>query len=161
MYYRNEIYKLSSKIEIDASYLGGPSHNGKRGKGTDKQPALFALSFNGRFVNYLKVSPVLGENKDEIEKFINNNVDIEYTTEFLSDCNPAYNFINNIEGVELTKIKSDAANHPYHLKWLHTVISNLKTFINGAYHGVEKKFFFLHVLNLNGDLIEERCLIEL
>jgi len=28
--------------------------------------------------------------------------------------------------------------NPEHLKWLHIVISNLKSFINGTYHGVAK-----------------------
>ncbi len=28
---------------------------------------------------------------------------------------------------------------PDHLKWLHTIISNVKAFIGGTYHGLDKK----------------------
>lgn len=40
----NDCFDLKSKfIEIDGFHIGGKSHNGKRGLGTDKQPFLVAL----------------------------------------------------------------------------------------------------------------------
>ena len=36
----------SDFYESDVAYTGAPSHNGKRGLGTDKQPFLIVLSGN-------------------------------------------------------------------------------------------------------------------
>ena len=41
---RDENYQLSGIIEMDDGYVGGPSHNGKRGRGTDKPKIVVALS---------------------------------------------------------------------------------------------------------------------
>lgn len=41
---KDENYKLSGIVEMDDCYLGGPSRNGKRGRGTDKPKAVVALS---------------------------------------------------------------------------------------------------------------------
>ena len=41
---RDEHYELSGIVEMDDSFVGGPSHNGKRGRGTDKVKAVAAIS---------------------------------------------------------------------------------------------------------------------
>ena len=41
---RDEHYKLSSIVEMDDYFVGGPSHDGKRGRGTDKAKAVAAIS---------------------------------------------------------------------------------------------------------------------
>lgn len=41
---RDEKYQLSGIIEMDDGYVGGPSHNGKRGRGTRKAKIVVALS---------------------------------------------------------------------------------------------------------------------
>ena len=33
----------------------------------------------------------------------------------------------------------DPENRPEHLRWLHVIVSNLKAFITGTYHGLDKK----------------------
>ena len=47
--------------------------------------------------------------------------------------------ILNSEGYEQHGEKFDPQGNPEHLHWLHVVISNLKAFISGTYHGLGKK----------------------
>ena len=41
---RDEKYALSGIVEMDDGYVGGATHNGKRGRGTDKAKIVVALS---------------------------------------------------------------------------------------------------------------------
>ena len=41
---RDEKYLLCGIVELDDGYVGGVSHNGKRGRGTDKTKIVVALS---------------------------------------------------------------------------------------------------------------------
>ena len=41
---RDAQYLLSGIVEMDDGYVGGPSHNGKRGRGTDKARIVVAVS---------------------------------------------------------------------------------------------------------------------
>ena len=41
---RDEKYALSSIVEMDDSYVGGATRNGKRDRGTDKAKIVVALS---------------------------------------------------------------------------------------------------------------------
>ena len=41
---RDENYALSGIVEMDDGYVGGATHNGKRGRGTDKAKIVVALS---------------------------------------------------------------------------------------------------------------------
>ena len=36
-------------------------------------------------------------------------------------------------------------DHPDHLKWLHTMISNAKAFIGGTFHGLDSKYLQLYL----------------
>ena len=42
-------------------------------------------------------------------------------------------------GFDHQPMKFNREENPEHLKWLHVVLSNLKTFLNGTYHGVPDK----------------------
>ena len=43
------------------------------------------------------------------------------------------------KGFDHRPMKYDPIGNPDHLMWLHVVISNLKAFLNGTYHGVSGK----------------------
>lgn len=69
----NDCFNLKSQfIEIDGCYIGGKSHNGKRGLGTDKQVFLVALGTDkyNEYPNRLKIIPIVSENKDEIKRLM-------------------------------------------------------------------------------------------
>ena len=54
---RDENYALSGIVEMDDGYVGGATHNGKRGRGTDKAKIVVALSKTENGAALLKMSP--------------------------------------------------------------------------------------------------------
>lgn len=62
----------SSFLEADCFYIGGKSHNGKRGLGTDKQTFLIVLATD-RENNYpyrFKTAAIKSENKENVLDFL-------------------------------------------------------------------------------------------
>ena len=124
---RDEKYLLSGIVELDDGYVGGPSHNGKRGRGTDKAKIVVAVSKaeNGvpLFARMKAVENVQGKTLQEI-------IDQYFAPNTKVECD-GYRSYLNLEGVELSAKKYET-DDPH---WLHKAISNLKTFLLGTYHG--------------------------
>lgn len=109
--------------------MGGPRHNGKRGRGTDKPKIVIALSKteNGtplfarmKEVDDLKTKIL----QDFTETFLKNGVQVE--------CDGYQSYLG-LNGVNCTSKKYDTVNGD--LKWLHRTIGNLKAFLNDTYYG--------------------------
>ena len=124
---RDEKYLLSGIVELDDGYVGGPSHNGKRGRGTDKAKIVVAVSKaeNGvpLFARMKAVENVQGKTLQEI-------IDQYFAPNSRVECD-GYRSYLNLEGVELRAKKYETDD----LHWLHKAISNLKAFLLGTYHG--------------------------
>lgn len=123
---RDEQYLLSGIVELDDGYVGGPSHNGKRGRGTDKAKIVVAVSKaeNGAplFARMKVVENVQGKTLQEI-------IDQYVAPKSIVECD-GYRSYLNLEGVELNAKKYETDD----LHWLHKAISNLKAFLLGTYH---------------------------
>ena len=124
---RYEKYVLSSIVEMDDGYMGGATHNGKRGRGTDKAKIVVALSKTEHgaalFTRMHVVEDVTGKTLQQVVgKTIAPGAKIE--------CD-GYGSYRNLSGVELDAKKYE----PGDLHWLHKAISNLKAFLLGTYHG--------------------------
>ena len=124
---RDEKYALSGIVEMDDGYVGGATHNGKRGRGTDKAKIVVALSKmeNGAalFTRMHVVEDVAGGTLQQV-------VDETVAPGSKIECD-GYRSYKNLSGVEL-----DAKQYePGDLHWLHKAISNLKAFLLGTYHG--------------------------
>ena len=124
---RDEKYVLSGIVEMDDGYLGGASHSGKRGRGTDKAKIVVALSKteNGAalFTRMQVVEDVTGGTLQQvIDKTIAPGAKIE--------CD-GYRSYRNLSGVTLDAKKYETG----YLHWLHKAISNLKALLLGTYHG--------------------------
>jgi transposase-like protein len=135
---RDAGYQLSGFIEIDEGFFGSPSEGaGKRGRGTDKVPVVIGLSLDadGRpeFIKAQILETVAG---DSIAEFAKES--IEPGSIISSDGLRVYNRLSE-SGYDHQPLKFDIKEHPEHLKWLHVVISNLRAFLNGTYHGVPAK----------------------
>ena len=135
---RDENYQLSGFIEIDEGFFGSPSEGeGKRGRGTDKTPVVVGLSLDeeGRpeFIKAQILEKVDGVSIAEFAKET-----IEPGAMISSDGLAVYNKLAE-SGFDHQPIKFNLEENPEHLKWLHVVLSNLKTFLNGTYHGVPDK----------------------
>lgn len=66
----------SSFYESDVAYTGAPSHNGKRGLGTDKQPFLVVLSTEqeNQYPLYIKLHEVTSDSGNLIQEFFDQYV---------------------------------------------------------------------------------------
>jgi transposase-like protein len=130
-------YKLSQIVEMDDAYFGGPDEGGKRGRGTDKTPAVIAVQVDekgrplfvkARLVDNLQGETIVGATKEMIKP----------GSEIRTDGLSSYDKLSDHE-YEVHSKKFDPEHAPDHLLWLHIVISNMKAFIAGTYHGLDKK----------------------
>lgn len=124
---RDAQYQLSGIVELDDGYVGGPKHNGKRGRGTDKAQIVVALSKSdggaALFTRMRVVNDVTGKTLQQIiDEFMELGSKVE--------CD-GYRSYLKLTGVQLDARKYETGD----LHWLHKAISNLKTFLLGTYHG--------------------------
>lgn len=135
---RDEKYHLSGIVEMDESYFGGPGEGGKRGRGTDKTKVLVGLSLNKagcpEFAKMEVISDVKGQT---ILDFAHRNV--VSGSSINSDAYRAYNALK--AEYQHTPMEFNPVENPDHLKWLHIILSNAKAFIEGTFHGLDKKHF--------------------
>ena len=130
-------YYLDGIVDMDDAFFGTPSKGGKRGRGTEKTPAIIALSLDERGrPKHLKIEVVEGVNGANILEVAKETV--APNAKIRTDGLNSYNILNR-EGYEQEGKKFDPENDPEHLHWLHVIISNLKVFIAGTYHGLGKK----------------------
>jgi transposase-like protein len=134
---RDAKYYLEGIVEMDDAFFGSPDEGGKRGRGTEKTPAIVALSLDEeghpRHLKVEMVESVNGANILEVTKGA-----VAPGAKIRTDGLKAYNILNR-GGYEQEGKKFDPKNDPAHLHWLHVIISNLKAFIAGTYHGLDKK----------------------
>ena len=134
---RDSGYILSRIVEIDDAYFGAPDEGGKRGRGTDKTPGVIMLEVDeqGRplFVKLNVTENLQGETllDTALKK-------IKPGTEVRSDGFKAYNKLSE-HGYKVCAENFDKDADSGHLLWLHKTVSNLKAFISGTFHGLDKK----------------------
>ncbi len=134
---RDRKYILGGKVEMDDSFFGAPAEGGKRGRGTDKTPVIVELELDGQgrpmYMKAEVVETVDGETITEIAKRT-----IAPEAEVYTDGLNSYEKLSR-EGYGHHAENFDPQENPDHLHWLHTIISNIKAFIGGTYHGLGKK----------------------
>ena len=145
MAHRDSIYRLESLIEFDDALVGGKKP-GKRGRGASgKKPILVAVEKRGKHAGFMAAAAVEEITKKSVRDFLHRH--LKPGQEVRTDAFPALN--------------STAENHKHQKKvtppkeagkWLplvHIMIGNLKTFLNGTFHGVSHKYL--------GEYISEFC----
>ena len=134
---REGSHYLGGIVEMDEAFFGAPSEGGKRGRGTDKIPVLVSVSLSPeekpRIARMKVVDTVDGA---AVENFLCDHV--SKGSEIRTDGLNIYNAVSDI-GYTHTRIIYDSKNQPKHLHWLHIIVSNVKSFIDGTYHGLDKK----------------------
>ena len=130
---RDARYLLEGIVEFDDTYFGGPGTGGKRGRGTSKAKVLVALSKDeaGK-PKFLKMRVVPNLKGPTVGKFAKSVIAEQSTIE--TDAYRSYR-----------KPLSEKYNHNWDvfdadkemLVWLHTVISNAKSFVQGTFHGLD------------------------
>ena len=128
---RDMEYMLEGIIEMDEFYIGKGS-NGKRGRGTDKSKVLISLSKNEQNqMQYLKLQVCDDLKSDTVNAFVKENIKVGST--IISDGFRSYNGLLEIDMEH--KVEISGENDEY--LSLHTIISNIKSFVLGTYHGLD------------------------
>lgn len=134
---RDASHTLSGIVEVDEAYFGAPDEDGKRGRGTDKTPGVMGVQIDkqGRPL-FIKIEVVENLRGKTLTEFARRT--IEPGTEIRTDGFKSYNALSK-QDYEVHAENFDPNGNPEHLLWLHKIVSNLKAFIAGTYHGLDKK----------------------
>ena len=131
-------YILDGLIEIDDAFIGGSG--GKRGRGTKKAKVVVSVSITEEGKPQFAQMDVVSDHSQtsllsHIQKSVVNGSKIK------TDGFKGYNNLIR-EGYAHKVVYS-----PKMLPWVHILISNVKGFILGTYHGVSKRRLFGRLLN--------------
>lgn len=134
----------SSFYESDVAYTGAPSHNGKRGLGTDKQPFLVVLSTEqeNQYPLYIKLHEVSSDSGNLIQEFFDQYVKMSNERKLNTDGKTTYNILKTRLQVINEVIDYDKEDH--RLYFLNKIISNLNQQLLHVYHGVSKRMLPLY-----------------
>jgi transposase-like protein len=132
---RDEKYMLKGKVELDDAFFGSSTVGGKRGRGTEKTAVLTSVSLSSEgkpeFVKMQVADRVDGESVKEFAKD-----SIAEGSEIITDGLHVYSPLSD-DSYTLTQKIFDPKNVPEHLHWIHIIISNVKSFIAGTFHGLD------------------------
>lgn len=132
---RNGRYKLGGIIELDDAYFGGVSHGpGKRGRGTDQDPAVVGVSLNAEghpVYGFLEKVPDL--TNETIFGVLQQRV--EPASTWRTDGADGYAAAAPKLQAQLEVTPSTSPKAPEVFHWVNVFISNAKAFLDGTYHG--------------------------
>lgn len=141
---RDARYFLPGPVEMDDTLVGAPMEGGKRGRGTDKTPVIVAISFTpdpeeeAEYTGFAKMRVVASAGRETIREFASQCV--AHGSHIRTDANFPYRVLTDCGFVhEPIDIKNSGQKAHVLLPHVHTCISNLKTFIQGTYHGLDDR----------------------
>lgn len=134
----------SNFYESDVAYIGAPSHNGKRGLGTDKQPFLIVLSTEqeNQYPRFIKMQEVATDSSKIVQEYFEKYVIMSKEIKLNTDGKTTYNILKNRMEVNNEVIDYDNDNH--RLYFLNKIISNLNSQLVDRFHGVAKRMLPLY-----------------
>jgi transposase-like protein len=137
MAHRDSIYSfVEDLIELDDTNIGG-KRAGKRGRGArGKKPVLVAIEYKEKGAGFVAMKAVEGVSGEEIKNFLSRN--LQPGREIRTDAFPAMNAVEEEHKHEKKVTPPEEASN--WLPLVHIVIGNMKTFLNGTFHGVTHKY---------------------
>ena len=137
MAHRDSIHRLLYQlIELDDTYIGGKKP-GKRGRGAEgKKPVLVAVENRGDTAGFVAMKAVESVSSDEIDSFLRHH--IKPGRQVRTDAFVSMNIIG--EKYQHDKKVTPAQEASTWLPLVHIVIGNMKTFLNGTFHGVTHNY---------------------
>ena len=133
---RDKNYKLNGIVELDEAFFGSPTEGGKRGRGTDKTAVFVSVSLTDEGKpKYAKMEVADSIDGASALKFAKTN--IVRGSEVRTDGLNIYPQLTQ-NGYALVQKKYDPKKQPEHLHWVHIIVSNAKSLINGTFHGLDK-----------------------
>ena len=141
----------------DVAYTGAPSHNGKRGLGTDKQPFLVVLSTEqeNKYPLYIKLHEVSSDSGNIIQAFFDQYVKMSNERKLNTDGKSTYNILKTRLQVINEVIDYDKEDH--RLYFLNKIISNLNQYLLHVYHGVSKRMLPLYYCEYEWRFNHRKC----
>jgi len=129
---RDSIYRLANLIEFDDTLVGG-KRAGKRGRGAaGKRPVLVAVETREKGAGFVAMQAVDSVNKGTVRQFLAKHLKDGQTVK--TDALSALNAVGETQ--EHQKKVTPPEQASVWLPMVHIMIGNLKTFINGTFHGV-------------------------
>jgi transposase-like protein len=133
---RDSKYKLAGIVEMDETYFGS-SKPGKRGRGAEGKTIVeVCVENNGDRPGYASMKVIEEVTSDEIAKVADEKLEKGSTVK--SDAFKSYNYLKT-KGYKLDAQKASGKDASKVLKWAHTLISNVKSTIEGVFHGIGGK----------------------
>jgi len=131
--------KIGSIVEVDDTYIGGPTTGGKRGRGTEKAIVIVAVEVRTKedgshYSGRIRLKQLKSISEQEIVTFLHDNV--RQGTKVISDSLASYRNLKEYGYKHKMVIGSGSSQT---LPLVHRAMSNLKTWIKGTHHGVSKK----------------------
>lgn len=132
---RDDRYMLKGVIELDDTYVGTTTHGKKRGRGTEKSKVIVAVAKTANnATTYIKMQVVPNLKAITYGKFAKKR--IAEGSKIESDNSASLK--KGLAEKYFVKYETFSPEKGM-LRHLHTAISNMKSFINGTYHGVTKE----------------------
>ena len=134
---RDSLYKLGGNIEMDEAFFGGKKE-GKRGRGSEnKVTVAVALQVDeGIYPKFLKMEVVPDCKGETLNEFALSNVRKGSTIH--SDKFKSYHTLKTDFKCDMQKYNPEDKSD--FLKWIHVMISNIKSNIEGTYHGLDNHY---------------------
>ena len=142
---RDSKYNLHGVIEMDETFIGSPSKgNEKKGRGSEKIPVVISVATKDEKMLFAKMHIVESVSKEEIEKIVTQTVAKHETIK--TDGLQVYKFLKTI-GYEHNREVISGSGMKAHdlLKWVHIIAGNVKAWLNGTFHGIDKKHLQLYL----------------
>jgi transposase-like protein len=129
---RDSIYRLEDMIEFDDTLVGG-KRAGKRGRGAEgKRPVLVAVETREKGSGFTAMHAVDSVSKATVRQFLAKHLKAGQTVK--TDALPALNAVGETQNHRKKVTPPEEA--AVWLPLVHIMIGNMKTFINGTFHGV-------------------------
>ncbi len=130
---------LTGNVEVDESYLGarekGLGGGRRRGK---KAIVVAAIENRGRAAGALRLTTVDHVNQEQLGSFVEGVIDPSRAT-VCTDAWPGYAGLQRRGFRHRFETQGTGDRAAEILPWVHTIFSNLKTWLRGTFHGVSQK----------------------
>jgi transposase-like protein len=134
---RDAHYKLAGLVEMDEAYFGG-SKPGPRGRGSDgKTIVAVCVEDCGDSPGYATMQVIDEVTSEELAGVAEKKIKKEGTT-IKTDGFRSYRYLNK-QGFVQEGSKASGKHASIVLPWVHTFIGNVKSTIQGIFHGVSGK----------------------
>jgi len=136
MGHQDSLYRLHGTIELDDAFIGG-KRAGKRGRGAEGKTAIIvaAETKDGK-PGFVALQVVSGINHETAKAFSKAHLAMDQTIH-----TDALNALTSLAESQhhIAKV-TPAEEVDEWLPWVHIVVSNLKSFLLGTYHGISRKY---------------------